>query len=67
MERNARWLTAVIAVAGGLAAANWATAQNVVTIDKFQNFVPSALYASRATPAATITQNPTSWEAASYG
>ena len=67
MKRNVKWLTVVLAIAGGLANVNSAKAQNFVTIDNFQNFVPSALYASWATPAATITQNPTSWEVASYG
>ena len=68
MKRNVKWLTAVIAIAGGLAIVNSAQAQTV-TIDNFQSFVPNALYASWATPLATITQNPTSWEVSSsaYG
>src|ERR1035438_9389323 len=68
MKRNVKWLTAVIAIAGGLAIVNSAQAPTV-TIDNFQSFVPNALYASWATPLATITQNPTSWEVSSsaYG
>jgi hypothetical protein len=65
MKRNVNWLTAVIAIAGGLANVNSAKAQTV-TIDNFQAFVPNALYGSWPTPLATITQNPTSWEVSSY-
>jgi hypothetical protein len=63
MKRNVKWLTAVIAIAG--ATANCAMAD--VTIDNFHNFVPNALYASWASPAATITAGPTTWDVSSVG
>ena len=65
MKRNIKWLTAVMAIAGALATANWAWAD--VTIDNFHNFTANALYGSWATPAATITSGPTSWEVSSIG
>ena len=55
----------MIAIGSALVAANSAMAD--ITIDNFQNFTPNALYASWATPAATITQHPASWEVASIG
>jgi hypothetical protein len=65
MKQNSTWLAITIAAASGLLAANSARAD--VTIDNFQNFAPNALYASWGTPAATITQHPTSWEVQSIG
>jgi len=65
MKCNARWLAAVIAAASGLMVANSARAS--VTIDTFDSFTPDALYASWATPAATITQHADSWQVASVG
>ena len=65
MKQNAKWLTALVAIAGALVTVNSAMAQ--VEIDNFQNFTPNALYASWATPAATITQHPASWEVNSLG
>jgi hypothetical protein len=65
MKHNAKLLATVIAAASGLMAANSARAQ--VTIETFDFFAPNALYASWATPAATITQGPTTWEVASIG
>ncbi len=65
MKPKTRWLAAAIAAASGLMVANSARAD--VTIETFDNFVPNALYASWATPAATITAGPTSWEVASIG
>ena len=65
MKHNTKWLATAIAVASGLMAANSARAQ--VTIETFDSFTPNALYASWATPAATITAGPTSWEVASIG
>ncbi len=65
MKHNTKWLATVIAVASGLMAANSARAD--VTIETFDLFAPNALYASWATPAATITAGPTNWEVASIG
>jgi hypothetical protein len=65
MKQNTRWLTAAIAIASALVTANSALAD--VTIDNFHSFIPSALYASWATPAATITAGPTTWDVASIG
>ena len=55
----------MITIAGGLATANWAMAN--ITIESFDNFTANALYASWATPAATITSGPTSWDVSSVG
>jgi hypothetical protein len=65
MKHNMKWAAAAIAAASGLLVANTALAD--VTIETFDNFVPSALYASWGTPAATITPGPISWEVASIG
>jgi hypothetical protein len=65
MKHNAKWLTAVIAIASALVAINSAVAD--ATIDNFHNFTANALYGSWATPAATITSGPTTWEVASIG
>jgi len=71
MKQSTKRLAAVIAVASGLMAANSVLAQ--ITIDNFQNFqswtpgVDGDLYASWATPAATITQHPDSWQVSSIG
>jgi hypothetical protein len=65
MKHNMKWAAAVIAAASGLLAANTASAD--VTIETFDNFTANALYASWATPAATITPGATSWEVASIG
>jgi len=64
MKHETKWLAAV-AIACGLAAVDSAVAD--VTIDNFHNFTANALYASWATPAATITSGPTTWEVASIG
>jgi len=55
----------MVAIAGGLVGSAMAD----VTIESFDNFTPNALYASWATPLATITPGPTSWTVSSstYG
>ena len=65
MRHNTKWLATAVAVASGLMAANSARAD--VTVETFDNFTANALYASWATPAATITPGPTSWRVASIG
>lgn len=66
MKPIAKWLAGVCAIAGVLVFAGSARAAGV-TVETFDNFVPNALYASWATPAATITAGPTAWEVASIG
>jgi hypothetical protein len=65
MRHYTKCLATAVAMASALMAANSALAN--VTIETFDNFTPNALYASWATPAATITAGPTSWRVASIG
>lgn len=65
MRHNTKWLATLIAAASGLMVANSAWAN--VTIETFDNFTPNMMWGSWATPAATITAGPTSWEVASIG
>ncbi len=65
MKHNTKWWVATIVIASGLMTVTSARAD--ITIETFDNFTPNALYASWASPAATITQHPTSWEVSSIG